>query len=416
MAESWTEHVGQVVDGVFPLLEYLGGGQDHAVYLTERDGAKAAIKLIRADPRSAGSQLSRWKRVAKLSHPHLIRLLGAGECRLNGSSLPYAVMEYVEEDLSQVLPERPLSSEEAREILEPALEVLFYLHQEGFVHGHLKPSNIMAAGDQVKISSDSIRRAGNGNGSYADDVWALGVTMVEALTQRSPALGETGEVVLPAALEDPFLDIALHTLRRNPEDRWTISDISARLGRPIARRSSWKWRYAVPVAVLAGAAAAAMFAGRGMWSPRTEAPPAPAPLAVARGSEAPVVEARVPEPSPAPIPSRDRVPSRDRKEAVTPSTRTSAPGVAEEILPTVPAKARSTITGRVRVNVRVHTDPAGNVTDAKIDSSSSRYFDALTLKAVRQWKFQPSAAPQEWILRFQYRQADTTVSPERVSQ
>jgi TonB family protein len=394
MAESWDQHVGQVVDGVFPLLEYLGGGQDHAVYLTERDGAKAAIKLVRADPRSAGSQLSRWKRVAKLSHPHLIRLLGSGECRLNGSSLPYAVMEYVEEDLSQVLPERPLSSEEAREILEPALEVLSYLHQEGFVHGHLKPSNIMAAGDQVKISSDSIRRAGNGNGSYADDVWALGVTMVEALTQRSPALGETGEVVLPAALEDPFLDIALHTLRRNPEDRWTISDICARLGRPIARGSARKWRYAVPVAVLAGAAAVAMFAGRGMWSSRTEAPPAAAHV-----SEAP--PASVPEPAP--------IPNRDRKEAVRPA------GVVQEILPTVPAKARNTIRGRVRVNVRVQTDQAGNVTDAKIDSSSSRYFDALTLKAVRQWKFQPSAAPQEWMLRFQYRQADTTVSPERVA-
>jgi TonB family protein len=399
MAESWTEHVGQVVDGVFPLLEYLGGGQDHAVYLTERDGAKAAIKLIRAGPRSAGSQLSRWKKIAKLSHPHLIRLLGSGECRLNGSPLPYAVMEYVEEDLSQVLPERPLSSEEAREILEPALEVLSYLHQEGFVHGHLKPSNIMAAGDQVKISSDSIRRTGDGNGTYADDVWALGATMVEALTQRSPALGETGEVVLPAALEDPFLDIALHTLRRNPADRWTISDICARLGRPIARSSSRKWRYAVPGAVLAGAAAAAMFAGRGMWSPRTETPPAP--LADARGSEVP----RVSQPPPAPVPSRDR------KEAVRPS----ASGVLEEILPTVPPKARSTITGRVRVNVRVHTDPAGKVTDAKVDSSSSRYFDALTLKAVRQWRFQPSAAPQEWILRFQYRQADTTVSPERVA-
>jgi TonB family protein len=409
MAEPWDQYIGQVVDGVFPLLEYLGGGQDHAVYLTERDGAKAAIKLVQADPRSAGSQLSRWKRVAKLSHPHLIRLLGAGECRLNGSSLPYAVMEYVEEDLSQVLPERPLSSQEAREVLEPALEVLSYLHREGFVHGHLKPSNIMAAGDQVKISCDSIRRTGDGNGSYADDVWALGATMVEALTQRSPALGEAGEVVLPAALEDPFLDIALHTLRRNPGDRWTISDISARLGQPVARTSSRKWRYAVPAAVLAGAAAAAMFAGRGMFSPRPETP-----LANARGSEAPapVADARGSE---APIPSRDRVPRRDRKEAVTRSAGDAALGVIEQVLPTVPPKARSTITGRVRVNVRVHTDPAGNVTDAKVDSSSSRYFDALTLKAARQWKFQPSAAPQEWILRFQYRQADTTVSPERVA-
>src|SRR6266849_3099205 len=94
MAELWQQHVGQVADGVFPLLEYLGGGQDRAVFLTEREGGKAAIKLVRADSRSSESQLARWKRAAKLCHPHLIRLFSAGECQLGDSPFLYAVMEY----------------------------------------------------------------------------------------------------------------------------------------------------------------------------------------------------------------------------------------------------------------------------------------------------------------------------------
>ena len=40
---------GRVIDGKFPLLQWLGGSEDSAVFLTERRGSgpqKAAIKLI----------------------------------------------------------------------------------------------------------------------------------------------------------------------------------------------------------------------------------------------------------------------------------------------------------------------------------------------------------------------------------
>ena len=65
-------------------------------------------------------------------------------------------MEYAEENLGQILPQRALTPEEIRDLLEPALDTLAFIHSKSLAHGRLKPSNIMAAGDQLKLSSDSL--------------------------------------------------------------------------------------------------------------------------------------------------------------------------------------------------------------------------------------------------------------------
>jgi hypothetical protein len=44
--------------------------------------------------------------------------------RLGNMGLIYVVMEYAEENLSQILPHRPLTPAEAREVLEPVLDAL----------------------------------------------------------------------------------------------------------------------------------------------------------------------------------------------------------------------------------------------------------------------------------------------------
>lgn len=71
------------------------------------------------------------------------------------------VTEFAEENLADVLSERPLTVTEAREMLGPLMEALAYLHGEGLVHGHIKPANIMAVGDQLKLSVDGISRVGD---------------------------------------------------------------------------------------------------------------------------------------------------------------------------------------------------------------------------------------------------------------
>src|SRR5712692_10690864 len=127
MNEPWKQWEGQVVNAEFHLRQYLGGGKHSAVFLTEDGKAKlqkAAIKLIPADPVNEELQLTRWRLAAKLSHPHLIRLFQIGRCRLGNMPLLYVVMEYAEENLSQVLARRPLTLAEARDMLGPVLDEL----------------------------------------------------------------------------------------------------------------------------------------------------------------------------------------------------------------------------------------------------------------------------------------------------
>jgi TonB family protein len=73
-----------------------------------------------------------------------------------------------------------------------------------------------------------------------------------------------------------------------------------------------------------------------------------------------------------------------------------------QVIPDVSEKARSTIRGTVRINVRVQVNPDGTVSSAALDSpASSQFFANLALKAARDWRFAPSANPSA-LLRFDF--------------
>ncbi len=270
MSDTWRQWEGQIIDGQFQLRRHLGGSDHSVVFLTERDDeSKAAIKFIQADPPSAEAQLLRWKESIKLTHPNLIQLFNCGRCQLAGMDLLYVVMEYADENLAQFLPQRALSPVEAKDMLEPFLETLTYLHGKGFVHGHLKPGNVLAIDDQLKLSCDTLVREGesravgekasaytppegvNAKVTPASDVWSLGVTLMEALTQRAVPpeelelhglaseekayaasdmqKGAAEGHAAAATLPEPFLDIARHCLHHDPKQRWSIADVARRL-------------------------------------------------------------------------------------------------------------------------------------------------------------------------------------------
>jgi TonB family protein len=251
MTNAWKQQEGQIVDGRYRLVLYLGGSDHSAVFLTELPSTheRAAIKLIGSDPAETDSQLSRLRRAAKLSHPHLARILEIGQAQIGSARVVYLVTDYAEEDLSLILPDRALSPEEVREMLPLIIDTLQYLHSHGFVHARMKPSNIQAVNDQLKLSIDGVcaphERGSSGEKpspydppefaptgpSPAGDVWSLGMTIVEVLTQRLPIWEWTGHADPPAprTLPPPFLEIVRNCLRRDPAMRCTLREISENL-------------------------------------------------------------------------------------------------------------------------------------------------------------------------------------------
>ena len=251
MTNAWKQQEGQIVDGRYRLVLYLGGSDHSAVFLTELPNTRerAAIKLIGSDPAETDSQLSRLRRAAKLSHPHLARILEIGQAQIGSAHVVYLVTDYAEEDLSLILPDRPLSPEEVREMLPLIIDTMRYLHSHGFVHARMKPSNIQAVNDQLKLSIDGVctphERGSSGEKSSpydppelaptgpstAGDVWSLGMTIVEVLTQRLPIWEWTGHADPPAPrnLPAPFLEIVRNCLRRDPAMRCTLREISENL-------------------------------------------------------------------------------------------------------------------------------------------------------------------------------------------
>jgi TonB family protein len=433
MAESWKHWEGRTVDG-FPLRRYLGGSDHSCVFLTERTGREprtAAIKLIQSSTANWESQVSWWQQIEKFHHPHLIRLFENGRCQLDGNELFYCVMEYAEETLAEILPDRALTSKESWDMLRPVLDALAYLHSRGFVHGHIKPSNILAACDQVKLSVDRACPVGeNGRvlglpGIYgatevvtdecfspALDVLSLGTVLVEALTQRPPVwkAAEQGDPVLPK-LPAPFMEVARNCLRRDPKDRWTVAQITERFDQPAAsarKHSPLRVLLAKPAIILPSFAAAILLLAM-TFVPRllnlhretqeraVESPQPPSGTTQGPSSPPGVASAAIIHPSPASSGSR-----------FVPGT------VAEQPLPEVPKDAQNTIHGTIRVRLKLGVDSSGNVTTARFVSyGASRYFARLALGAAEQWKFTPPqvdgrGTPSEWIVLFEFSKQDIT--------
>ena len=488
MSDTWAQWEGQIIDGQFPLLRYLGGSQHGAVFLTERregEGlAKAAIKVVPAASENGEFELSCWQHAAELSHPHLIPVYEMGRFELRGVPLVYVVMEYAEENLAQVLPDRALTSAEARAMLEAVLDALSYLHRKGFVHGHIKPPNIMASGDELKISSDGLRRAGesfddrncqdaheapeNARGilptlqpmTAASDVWSLGMTLVETLTQNLPAarMTEQQDPLVPPSLHEPFLDIARHCLLRRaqiaarlegrppgtgarimPSEAATPVPVS----RPLANESSRSAKsrsYASTIAVgfvlvLAAVLAVPRLLRRHADAPhvpagtveQTLAPPAPAQASPSaqepsiKAYKSTLAEDERRSSAPVPVPALIHPETMHEEETNTAARLSAGPvvrgEVAHQAVPEVLQSARKSIRGTVRVSIRVNVDQSGNVQDAELESRGpSKYFARAALEAAQDWKFKAPMVSgrgvlSSWTLRFEFTRDATTVVP-----
>jgi hypothetical protein len=256
----------RVVAGRYRLTRQLGRGGMGAVWLGEDElaGRLVAVKELRAPDGVTEAErevfrkraLQEARSAARLAHPNAVTLHDIIPATAADDAV-YLIMEYVDgATLAQVIErDGPLSEPRTAGIALQLLSILEAAHVLGIVHRDIKPANIMITADgRVKLADFGIahvvggtRLTGSGvigTPAYmapeqlqglaltpAVDLWALGVTLYNAVAGRNPFDREntaaTFHAILMAELPAPACAPPLATvlaglLVRDPGQRITI--------------------------------------------------------------------------------------------------------------------------------------------------------------------------------------------------
>ena len=270
-------HAGQRL-GAWRLASLLGSGGMGEVWLAQRDdGAytgEAAVKLLKRGMDSAAVQArfaQEQQALARLSHPHIARLLDAGR---SDDGLPYFVMERVHgRPIDEACVDLPLPARLA--LFLQLADAVAHAHRHLLVHRDLKPANVLVdGGGQVKLLDFGIAKALQGDAadathtgqraftphyaspeqvrgepvSTATDLYSLGVLLYVMLTGQRPygrGAGSAIEAARAVLEEEPTRPSSLspgptapegwlHTRRRLQGDLDNI--LLKTLEKPVERR------------------------------------------------------------------------------------------------------------------------------------------------------------------------------------
>ena len=214
--------IGQKLDNWIIEAEIGRGamGEVYRAHAVDTPDQPVALKVMARELAREPHFQQRFQReidiLRKLTHPHIVKLLGSG---LHASTA-YFVMEYVEgADLDAVMRARKPPRLPWPEVVIIAMQVasaLKHAHDRGVIHHDLKPSNLLRAHDgTVKLSDFGVAKlfarppeslAGSmvGNVTYIapecaqgkplsrrSDLYALGGVMYTLLVGRPPFVGRT---------------------------------------------------------------------------------------------------------------------------------------------------------------------------------------------------------------------------------
>ncbi|MGW3358213.1 Stk1 family PASTA domain-containing Ser/Thr kinase [Streptomyces bungoensis] len=259
--------------GRYELGHVLGRGGMAEVYFAHdtRLGRAVAVKTLRVDLARDPSFQARFRReaqsAASLNHPAIVAVYDTGEDYIDGVSIPYIVMEYVEgSTLRELLHSgRKLLPERAMEMTIGILQGLEYAHRSGIVHRDIKPANVMLTRNgQVKVMDFGIARAMGDSGmtmtqtaavigtaqylspeqakgeqvDARSDLYSTGCLLYELLTVRPPFVGDSPVAVAyqhvreepqaPSVFDPeitPEMDaIVLKALVKDPNYRYQSAD------------------------------------------------------------------------------------------------------------------------------------------------------------------------------------------------
>ncbi len=199
----------RLLAGKFRLTRRLGGGGMGAVYLARDVGLDrdVAVKTLAGTsvPHLLRLRPEAWA-MARVAHPAVAQILGVESWR----GRPFLVVEYLAGGtLAEWLRSGPLPGPAAVAVAAQLAKGLAAVHEAGYVHGDVKPSNIgfTAAGSPKLLDFGLARRTRDaavtgGTPRYlspevlsgrptaeADDVWSLCVVLYEMLSGEHPFAG-----------------------------------------------------------------------------------------------------------------------------------------------------------------------------------------------------------------------------------
>ncbi|MEU8670353.1 Stk1 family PASTA domain-containing Ser/Thr kinase [Streptomyces anulatus] len=259
--------------GRYELGSVLGRGGMAEVYLAHdtRLGRTVAVKTLRTDLARDPSFQARFRReaqsAASLNHPAIVAVYDTGEDYVDGVSIPYIVMEYVDgSTLRELLHSgRRLLPERTLEMTVGILQALEYSHRAQIVHRDIKPANVMLTRTgQVKVMDFGIARAMGDSGmtmtqtaavigtaqylspeqakgeqvDARSDLYSTGCLLYELLAVRPPFVGDSPVAVAyqhvreepqPPSNFDPEITpemdaIVLKALTKDPDYRYQSAD------------------------------------------------------------------------------------------------------------------------------------------------------------------------------------------------
>ncbi|HTN04426.1 MAG TPA: serine/threonine-protein kinase [Planctomycetaceae bacterium] len=173
----------------YQILEKIGAGSFATVYRA-RDvelGREVAIKQLHQqfleDPRQLARYWLEAQLLASLHHPNIVTIFDVDRER------GWLIMELMQGNLAERLGGKPMDLRALRATLAHCLRALKYLHEQGVIHGDIKPGNMMIdSRKRVKIGDFGLaRRASDDEGSLLK-----GTTRYMAPEMVSDDFGDVG--------------------------------------------------------------------------------------------------------------------------------------------------------------------------------------------------------------------------------